>query len=79
MYGIKETCYQTDLSRSTVFALIASGELESLVVGSRRLVPRAAIEDFIRLRMARTNSEASEGSRLPALAMEVDSTSANHH
>lgn len=35
------------LGRSTVFALIASGELRSVKVGRRRLVPESAIVDFI--------------------------------
>jgi excisionase family DNA binding protein len=65
VYGIEETCYQTNLSRSTVMTLIASGELASLKVGARRLVPRDSIQDFIRMRMTRTN-ESAAGARLPA-------------
>lgn len=35
------------LGRSTVFALMASGELRSVKVGRRRLVPESAIVEFI--------------------------------
>ncbi len=35
------------LGRSTVFNLIASGQLRSVKVGRRRLVPESAIADFI--------------------------------
>lgn len=35
------------LGRSTVFALLASGQLRSVKVGRRRLVPEAAIVEFI--------------------------------
>ena len=35
------------VSRSTVFELIASGELRSVKIGHRRLVSDAAIADFI--------------------------------
>jgi excisionase family DNA binding protein len=59
MYGIEETCYQTNLSRSTVMTLIASGELSSLKVGARRLIPRDSIQEFIRNRTASTNESAT--------------------
>jgi excisionase family DNA binding protein len=35
------------LGRSTVFNLIASGQLRSVKVGRRRLVPESAIVEFI--------------------------------
>lgn len=35
------------LGRSTVFELIATGELRSFTVGRRRLVSAAAIDEFI--------------------------------
>jgi excisionase family DNA binding protein len=35
------------LGRSTVFALMASGQLRSVKVGRRRLVPESAIVEFI--------------------------------
>ena len=35
------------LGRSTLYSLILSGQLGSLRVGRRRLIPRQAIDDFI--------------------------------
>jgi excisionase family DNA binding protein len=35
------------LSRTTTFSLIRQGRLQSIKVGTRRLVPRTAIEQFI--------------------------------
>lgn len=35
------------LGRSTVFALLGSGELRSCKVGRRRLIPESAIVEFI--------------------------------
>ena len=35
------------LGRSTVFGLLASGQLRSVKVGKRRLVSEAALTDFI--------------------------------
>jgi excisionase family DNA binding protein len=35
------------LGRTTVFELLASGELESVTVGRRRLVPQQALESFV--------------------------------
>jgi excisionase family DNA binding protein len=43
------------LGRSTVFALLGSGELRSCKVGRRRLIPESAIVEFIR------NLEATGG------------------
>lgn len=36
------------LGRSTVFALLASGDLRSCKVGRRRLIPESAVVEFIR-------------------------------
>lgn len=39
------------VSRNTVFNLVAKGELASIRISRRRLVPVDAIEDFIRERL----------------------------
>jgi len=44
----EEVCERLSLPRTTIFRLIGSGELESLKVGKRRLVPSDAIDDYIR-------------------------------
>jgi excisionase family DNA binding protein len=57
MYGVSEAVHQMSVSRSTIFTYIASGELASVRVGTRRLIAHADIVDFIRRH--RTNENAS--------------------
>lgn len=42
-YSVKDACALTGLSRSKIYALMASGELGSIRVGGRRLIPMDAI------------------------------------
>jgi excisionase family DNA binding protein len=46
-YSIDEVIEATTLGRTTVFALIASGELRSKLVRGRRLVPVDALRQFL--------------------------------
>ena len=43
----EEVCRALGLGRTKVFELLARGEIESLLIGRRRLVPREAVEDFV--------------------------------
>ena len=47
LLSIKYACHILGLSRTTLYALMASGQLRSVTVGRRRFVPRDAIEEFI--------------------------------
>ena len=47
LHGIRAVQERLSLSRSSVFQLIGSGELRSVKVAGRRLVPEQAIIDFI--------------------------------
>jgi hypothetical protein len=47
LHGIRTVQERLSLSRSSVFLLIGSGELRSVKVAGRRLVPEQAIIDFI--------------------------------
>jgi len=40
--------YMMSISRGTFYGLINSGQLESLKIGSKRLIPKDAIEKYIR-------------------------------
>lgn len=42
-YSVKDACALTGLSRSKIYALMASSELGSIRVGGRRLIPVDAI------------------------------------
>ncbi len=45
--SVEEAARLLGLGRSNLFKLIESGELRSVKVGSRRLVPRRALEEFL--------------------------------
>ena len=47
LHNIESVMYRLGVGRSTVFALMASGQLRSCKVGRRRLIPESAISDFI--------------------------------
>jgi excisionase family DNA binding protein len=45
--SIEDVMERLSVGRSTVFGLIASKELRSVVVGRRRLVPESALLEFM--------------------------------
>ncbi|MGI9079733.1 MAG: helix-turn-helix domain-containing protein [Acidimicrobiales bacterium] len=47
MFSVEEAVDATTLCRSTLYELMAAGDLESVTVGRRRLIPAQALEDFI--------------------------------
>lgn len=48
------------VGRTKVFLLIASGELESVLVGSSRRIPSSAIDDFIKALRANRDMKEPE-------------------
>jgi excisionase family DNA binding protein len=44
---IPEACRLTGLGRSKLYDLIGSGEIRSVTVGRRRLIPMAALRDWL--------------------------------
>jgi excisionase family DNA binding protein len=44
---IDDVMHRLGIGRSTVFGLLASGQLRSVKIGRRRLVPEQAIRDFV--------------------------------
>ncbi|TVR25379.1 MAG: DNA-binding protein [Nitriliruptor sp.] len=57
LYRINEASEVSSISRSRLYELMASGELESVKLGSTRLIPHAALEAFV----ARLRSGAGAG------------------
>jgi len=47
LLSIKDACRTLGLSRTTLYAELASGRLQSVTVGRRRFIPREAIDAFI--------------------------------
>lgn len=47
LYDIPQSAEKLNLSQRTVATLIASGALQSIKVGRRRLIPRQALDNYI--------------------------------
>jgi excisionase family DNA binding protein len=52
LLDVPGVCEATNLGPTTIAGLIASGELRSIKVGRRRLIPHEALEQFIADRLA---------------------------
>ena len=46
-YSIKEACKATSLSRTTVYAHIASGKLRVVRIGGRTIIPAESLRVFV--------------------------------
>lgn len=57
---IDQTVRASKIGRTTVFALIKSGELESIKVGRRRYVPLAALNDYLNRLRSEQNAAGAE-------------------
>ncbi len=47
MYPVLEAAGRLGLGRTTLYELIAAGELETVVVGRRRLVPASSMQAYV--------------------------------
>ena len=47
LLSVASACQILGLSRTSLYAQMASGRIRSVTVGRRRLVPREAIDEFI--------------------------------
>jgi excisionase family DNA binding protein len=45
-YGVMDASEATSLGRTKIYELMDSGQLPSVKVGARRLIPREALEQF---------------------------------
>lgn len=52
MYRVEEAADLMALSRTAVYALIRSGNLETIKIGNRRRIPRRSIEDYVSRQLA---------------------------
>ena len=59
LYSITEVGPIIGVGRTTAFQLVANGELETVKIGARRLVPAAALTEYVtRLRAGGAASES---------------------
>jgi excisionase family DNA binding protein len=47
LLSLKQACQVLGISRTSLYALLASNQLRSVTVGRRRLVTREAIDEFV--------------------------------
>jgi excisionase family DNA binding protein len=48
VYSIWETAHAWNLSRATLYRLLAEGRIASIKIGSRRLILRSSIDELLR-------------------------------
>ena len=48
VYSICEAAHALNLSRATLYRLLAEGRIASIKIGSRRLIIRTSIDDLLR-------------------------------
>jgi excisionase family DNA binding protein len=60
MLSVTEVAELLRIHRATVYDLLATGELRSTTLGRRRLIPRAALEEFVASMDRRAEREAAE-------------------
>lgn len=56
---VPEAVKASSISRSRMFELIKSGELESIKIGRRRYIPTAALHDYLNRLRAEQNGGAA--------------------
>ena len=51
-HQIPQACQRIGVARTSIYELIKAGELRSIKVGSRTLIPESELQQFIAKRMA---------------------------
>ena len=73
LYDVGEAASALGIQRSKLYGLIAAGELRSVKVGRRRLVPAGAVAEFIRQGGRRVTSQHPSPRRYLAARLRVRS------
>ena len=47
LLSIPQTCRLLGIGRSSLYQMMASGQVRSVKIGRRRLVPREAVDEFV--------------------------------
>ncbi|MFW0872967.1 excisionase family DNA-binding protein [Rhodococcoides corynebacterioides] len=61
LYSVQEGMARTGLARSNFFNKLASGEIRSVKIGKRRLIPDTAIDEYIERLEAEAEAARSSG------------------
>lgn len=61
LLSMKETSKATGLGKTKLTELVLAGEIRSMKVGRRRLVPQSAVDEFIRREITEQNRHHGEG------------------
>lgn len=48
LYGVTEAAELTGIGRSKLYEELTAGRIRSVKLGTRRLIPREALEEFVR-------------------------------
>ncbi len=51
LLSVTEFCRRLSIGRTVAYEIIAAGEVASLLIGRKRLIPRAELEKFIAARL----------------------------
>lgn len=51
-YSVEETAHALGVGRTTVYELLSNGELESIKVGRRRIIPADAVRNYFKHQLA---------------------------
>ena len=64
-YSVKEVLQILPLGRSTIYDLVASGELRSRKVGKKIIIPKSAIEELLQRQKINTRPNRQELTQCP--------------
>ena len=64
-YSVKEVLQMLPLGRSTIYDLVASGELRSRKVGKKIIIPKSAIEELLDRQKVNTRTNRQELGQCP--------------
>jgi len=58
LYSVEDAIEATQLGRTTLFSVMASGEIQSVKIGRRRMIPADALRDYVRGLVAKATEGA---------------------
>ena len=60
LFRAEEAAVIMSVSRTAVFGLIRSGDLDTIKIGGRRRIPASSIEDYVARQLAAGGQEAAQ-------------------